>query len=249
MIRHLSRFFTALPGLLVFTLIFSLGMPAVADAFMGRKAAPPNPYAITLSVENANPGLAHAVITATVTRDGVALFDRGVVFTMTDEGGTSQPGGISNTNPDGRATYMLGSGRPGVITVTATLESDPTVSATGVEVRFEMPAGFIALSEDRMNWADAKAWCEQQGGRLPLIGGSESLGRDDAGRQGTPIDGFGAVRDPWPGLPDGTYWTGTENPRHSVRGRPESWNVSPARGGVFVMGSQQITPSGVVCVP
>jgi len=35
-------------------------------------------------------------------------------------------------------------------------------------------AEFIAVSESNMTWADAKAWCEQQGGRLPLINGAVS---------------------------------------------------------------------------
>ena len=75
-----------------------------------------------------------------------------------------------------------------------------------------LPDGFIALSESEMNWADAKAWCEEKGGRLPLVGGSESLGKAD---KGTPIDGFGAVDGPWPkGLPSRggvRYWAGTAN--------------------------------------
>jgi hypothetical protein len=80
----------------------------------------------------------------------------------------------------------------------------------------QLPKGFIAVSEFEMTWSQAKAWCQQRGGRLPLIGGSgslswDSLGWDDDSRQGTPIDGFGTVGDPWPtGLPSVNYWTGTE---------------------------------------
>jgi len=74
----------------------------------------------------------------------------------------------------------------------------------------DLPAEFIAVSESRMTWADAKAWCEQQGGRLPLVGGSESLAEGNAPRT-LFIDGFGAIGDSWPtGLPSGYwYWTGT----------------------------------------
>ena len=75
----------------------------------------------------------------------------------------------------------------------------------------KLPEGFIAMGEAKVNWEDAKAFCEQQGGRLPAIGGSESI---DAVPKGTPIDGFGIVMETrWPkGLPDGfrdNYWTST----------------------------------------
>ena len=78
-----------------------------------------------------------------------------------------------------------------------------------------LPEGFIALSESKMNWADAKAFCEQQGGRLPLIDGNESLGEIPSG---TTVDGFGIVvgaanSTRWhTALPNGfrdSYWTGT----------------------------------------
>ena len=80
-----------------------------------------------------------------------------------------------------------------------------------------LPAGFIAISEEKMNWADAKAWCEQKGGRLPLINGAASQSSDQIINPGTArIDGFGQIdtknwTTPWPSsLPLDYYWTGTE---------------------------------------
>jgi len=111
----------------------------------------------------------------------------------------------------------------------------------------KLPEGFSALSEDRMSWADAKAWCEQQGGRLPLIGGSESLGWDDAKKEGTPIDGFGTAGAPWPtGLPTAVRWTGTEG-SGGYTGR--SWVVHGSGGNVNVVNVPQSDRNRVVCVP
>ena len=41
-------------------------------------------------------------------------------------------------------------------------------SSHAEKLRKTKEAGFIAYS-DRMNWDDAKAYCQKQGGRLPLI--------------------------------------------------------------------------------
>ena len=106
-----------------------------------------------------------------------------------------------------------------------------------------LPDGFIAISEDKMNWADAKAWCEQQGGKLPLIDGSESIGEIP---QGTSIDGFGTKGAPWPdGLPIEFYWTGTEysgHPRHS-------WLIVNSGGYISDNFVTQGNGRSVVCVP
>jgi hypothetical protein len=66
-------------------------------------------------------------------------------------------------------------------------------------------AGFIALSESQMNWDDAQAYCQQQGGRLPLIGGGKNVS------EGTPIEGFGSIGAVWPSVlsGEGEFWTGT----------------------------------------
>ena len=110
-----------------------------------------------------------------------------------------------------------------------------------------LPEGFIALSDSRMDWAEAKAFCEQQGGRLPLIGGSESLGWDDAKKEGTAIDGFGTAGVPWPtGLSTAVRWTGTEG-TGGYTGR--SWVVHGSGGNVNVVNVPQSDRNRVVCVP
>jgi len=68
-------------------------------------------------------------------------------------------------------------------------------------------AKFMTLSESRMNWSDAKAFCRQQGGRLPRINNSDSWN----GHGDVNIDGFGVRGAPWPsGFPHVYYWTGME---------------------------------------
>ena len=76
-----------------------------------------------------------------------------------------------------------------------------------------LPEGFIALAPNKMNWADAKAYCVSNGGRLPLINSKNSIPYQP--NPGTPVDGFGSTGEKWPSsLPysDKTdvYWTGTE---------------------------------------
>lgn len=74
----------------------------------------------------------------------------------------------------------------------------------------KVPAGFIAVAPVPMNWDDAKAFCQQQGGRLPLLGGMTKWNGQDPPVENLPIDGFGILFSPWPsGLPEGDYWTGT----------------------------------------
>jgi len=112
-------------------------------------------------------------------------------------------------------------------------------------------AGFIALSEDRMSWPDAKAWCEQQGGKLPLINGATSLTRRQIADSGTVlIDGFGQINTrgwntPWPSsLSSGFYWTGTED--------TDSPGLSWFVGGVVRVnlgGTYQNNDRRVACVP
>jgi hypothetical protein len=118
----------------------------------------------------------------------------------------------------------------------------------------ELPEGFIVLSETRMTWADAKAWCRQHGGKLPRIDNSDSLAFADR-RQVSHIDGFGAPGDPWPpGLPVIPYWTGT------VRtGTPDrswfvvvgdgGWSDVGRGGGVALSIGLQSLVNRVVCVP
>ena len=116
-------------------------------------------------------------------------------------------------------------------------------------------AGFIALSANSMNYADAVAFCKQHGGRLPCINKSNSWDGKNPPFRGILIDGFGYGARPWSevGLPDGYYWTGT-----AVTVRPgNSWFVYD-NGGVFVgdVGGDGKVLNGVisgtdrvVCVP
>ena len=110
------------------------------------------------------------------------------------------------------------------------------------------PAGFIALAPDTMNWSEAKAYCQQLGGKLPLIGGSSSLGSvpsKGTSIEGTSIDGFGTVGGPWPAdLPSGRYWTGTANSDFTGY----SWCVG-GYGGVSVTGYPQSFTYRAACVP
>ena len=119
-------------------------------------------------------------------------------------------------------------------------------------------AGFNAVSESPMTWADAKAWCEQQGGRLPLINGavSQSWGQVRGEPGAVLIDGFGPITTgpnwpadwttPWPsGLSSGYYWTGTE--RNEV---PDlSWIVRDYDTIVRVSDGIQSIGYRVACVP
>ena len=109
-----------------------------------------------------------------------------------------------------------------------------------------LPPGFIAISDTTMTWDQAKAFCKQQGGRLPLIGVNNSIGGVHV-PNGTSIDGFGAVGDPWPaGLPNGDYWTDTV---YSVL-TDFSWYVGDY-GGRIALGNlpQQSYYFVAACVP
>jgi hypothetical protein len=71
-----------------------------------------------------------------------------------------------------------------------------------------LPAGFIALAPQKMNWRDANAYCASKGGKLPLINNAASLGSTDGFDYF--IDGFGERGSDWPdGLAYDGYWTGT----------------------------------------
>ena len=90
----------------------------------------------------------------------------------------------------------------------------------------DLPDGFIALSEPGISWDKAKAYCQQHGGRLPLIDDSESRGDDyRTGPRG--VDGFGLInKTPWPAGLDAEYdyWTGTAYVRIK-KGKPTGGNV------------------------
>jgi hypothetical protein len=104
-------------------------------------------------------------------------------------------------------------------------------------------AGFVAFAPGKMNWSEAQAYCASKGGKLPLVGGSKSSG---AMQMGMPVDGFGSWGAPWPsGLPEGYYWTGTEN----SRGPEQALVVDVKRGNVNLGVGKQKSSQSVVCVP
>ena len=96
----------------------------------------------------------------------------------------------------------------GLLTLVFTLCLFLPAMATAAD---ELPDGFIALSETGMAWVDAKAWCQQQGGKLPLVNGKTRIPASHGIPSGIPVDGFGFEGAEWPsGLPFGRYWLGTE---------------------------------------
>ena len=237
-----------LPWALVVALCLVLPLLALFSGYFGPS------HKITISVAN-------GTVVAMVMKGNVAAPGENVAFTWQVKGdsGGPQAGPIIATNAVGLARYTL-EHRDGLrsltITVTATLASNPKVSAT---TNIEMPAVFIAKSDSTMNWADAVAWCQQQGGRLPRINNSDSLTWATVGEtRGTvTIDGIGLVntgphlpRDfttPWfnTGLPIGAYWTGTV-----LSGRPaDSWLFNVYSGRVYITARHQDIGRRVVCVP
>jgi hypothetical protein len=103
--------------------------------------------------------------------------------------------------------------------------------------------GFIASAPGALNWSEAKDFCASKGGRLPLIDGA---GSHPGPQAGAPVDGFGSVGAAWPSdLPDGYYWTGTED----SRGPERSWVIHVSHGNVGVGGGKQKSTRPVVCVP
>ena len=110
----------------------------------------------------------------------------------------------------------------------------------------KLPPGFIALSEFSMDWASAKGFCQQKGGKLPLVANSTSVGKIPR----TPtIDGFGTSGAPWPsGLPSGVYWTNAEY----AHDPGYSWLVYDLDGKIIVTYPDYRNRSNdnrVVCVP
>ena len=117
--------------------------------------------------------------------------------------------------------------------------------AAAPDAKKALPEGFIALSDSALNWADAKAYCEKQGGKLPRINNNDEwewAAVDKVER----VDGFKAPGAPWPaGLPEARYWAGTLNPDS-----PNAAWVIAANGGEVGTGSSRVGfQNAVVCVP
>ena len=245
--------YSSLASLFVFTLIMILSMAANGVAAPSQDGAPA--HAITLSAERSVTSVADApLVTATVMVNGVAAPGQKVVFTWRDKDSSQppQPGKTSATSADGTTTYRLHNfdGRPKTITVTASLENDPSILATA-DVRFELPDGFIALANRLMALPAAQAYCREMGGKLPRLNDTDSLPRTDEDKV-TRIDGFGAPGAPWPsGLPLDRYWTGT-----AFTGEPADpgyhsgvWLIGVQSERVIVHNEGKSATYRTICVP
>ena len=199
------------------------------------------PYAITLSASDSNPAVGgSSVMTATVTNNSVAASGENVVFTWKVKGGSQgqQTGATVSTDNSGVATYTLDnnlggySGIQRTVTVTATVQSDTSKSATA-DVQFggALPSGFIvgpggkngdSFVGKELDWFAATAFCQAQGGQLP------------ENRSYTVTGGF----------PDGLYWSRKEF--------DAEWAYM-LRGSSYGLGVTdrvlKATSSWIVCVP
>ena len=105
----------------------------------------------------------------------------------------------------------------------------------------KLPKGFIAMSEEPLNWEDAKAFCESKGGKLPQINASGAK---------RAIDNFGTEDGPWPqGFTQCQYWTdsvatGYEN--YATRVLPGGPSNSPR---IDFNSAQKSSKLRAVCVP
>ena len=125
----------------------------------------------------------------------------------------------------------------------------PTVTSAAEKI--PLPPGVKVMAEKRLTWAEAKEFCRQQGGKLPLVNGLES---SDYPVANTPIDGFGTVGGPWPAefadLPKAVrFWTGTEDISDMEEGEDTAWHVYERGGTVGVGNASQSAATRVVCVP
>ena len=258
MTRPLFRDLSFLARFFVFTLVFSLSLPAVADAFLTRGGKPQPLSGMYIHSGQQQTAIPHDFIE----------FSNGTVTAVDQRHGTLK-GKYSITGDtiefvfsDGRITAFKFSRTPNAImlsnggtTTTFVLASSERLAAIEAARKAEeevrklqeaaKSAGFIAISDTSMTWADAKTFCQQQGGKLPLIGGKEALG-SEAYTQGVSIDGFGRSGASWPaGLPRGDYWTGTQG----TDGPGFSWIVGVYGGVVSVTNCLQSNQRRVVCVP
>jgi len=115
----------------------------------------------------------------------------------------------------------------------------------------------VELAENRMSLADAKAYCESKGAKLPRVMALDVWNPEEAkfnvltqkGPEGlkVTIDGFGALGAPWPAdLPKAVFWTSTT---HGAL--PAEAFVLDGRGGVVFLTHNMMgtTQERVICVP
>ncbi len=107
-----------------------------------------------------------------------------------------------------------------------------------------MPSGFVALNADKVTWAEAKIFCEQNNGKLPRIQNSEAMSWSDR-RDVKHIDGFTAPDAKWPaGLRNAEYWTAT----FDTRSAGDVWTVKGTGGYVTLETARQTVKRCVICV-
>ena len=270
-----------LPYSLILSLCLLFSLPVVADAFLGRAKSPaPASELVGIWKLESFANVPKPADEFEFFKDGTAIFKDAQLR----KAGMPEGMGVSGTwrVENNRMTVMYGglgmsayyavSGSGSILTITydkntnahavyfnAALVDQARTELARKEAEAQRAAlkgsGFIALSDNLMNWADAKAWCQQQGGRLPRINNSDSLASgaiwDSANNRfvaGIRIDGFGAPGRPWSevGLPSAFYWTGTE-----YSDRPgDSWFVDGVGGdSVDVHNHHQGNAFRVVCVP
>jgi hypothetical protein len=232
---------------LVLSFCLLLSFPAVADAFLGRgkdtKAEQlSGTYIHTEQQQMTTPNQFFEFSSGSYTARNRLLGNSQGKFSITGDN-------IEFVSSDGKIDVFRFSRTPNAITLTSRAATDIFVRATSEQVAAIAAApkeGFIiAVSDTAMNWADAKAWCEQQGGRLPRINDSDSWAWNDRDKI-TRIEGFGAPGASWPSsLPLGNSWTGTE----STGSTGGSWVVGVFDGNVFVNVILQSRSFHVVCVP
>jgi len=104
-------------------------------------------------------------------------------------------------------------------------------TAPGAQGGDALPPGFIAVSESRMDWQEANAYCQKQGGRLPRINNSAAWdGAETAGPDPVGIEAFGVLGGDWPALlPKAYYWTGTQDDTEPGY----SWGVRAVQDGII----------------
>jgi len=220
--------------LFVLSLCLLLSLPAVADAaIFGNSDQLSGKYINSADIDRSNPQIAYE-------------FSRGK-FTLNTMIGILQ-GTYSIT--DDKIVFVLAGGKTETYKFsrtknTITLDSTTYVLSSAVEEgRKEIKearkaktkemlkgTGFIAMSESPMTWMDAKNYCEQESGELPLINDSESWAERGVSFISDDIDGFGIIGGRWPDkVPDSRYWTGAVDSARSN----SSWLVYKHGGSVVI---------------
>jgi hypothetical protein len=235
---------------LVLSIFLLLSLPAVAGAgIFGRSDQLSGKYINSADIDRSNPPIAYEFSREKFTLNTMigilqgtySITDDKIVFVLS--GGKTESykfNRTKNTITLDSTIYVLSS---------AIEEGRKEIKEARKATINEMlkGTGFIAMSDSPMNWMDAKNYCEQESGELPLINDSESWATKlGVSFSSNDIDGFGATGAPWPlGLPDSRYWTGTVDSARSSY----SWLVYKDGGSVVVHSADKSNRLNVLCVP